>query len=469
MEQFGNLTLDDEFIQKVHDDELTEISRLTISDNTLNVSPQVMSRYMPHFPVLPSPLRNSFSFVEGDQMDIDDCEDSISFQDDQSAFKPSETDKRTPRVTFAMPDVRLGREPKRKSPKEEVEEVEENDSESEEPIEERQDSTSSTAVIRALLSPTSLGVAAATKIDGIPLEESVPQSRAEQPSADDSIEFVDGKQSRDIQLDSIKQELRSRSRTQPIHVSINNHHHYYPASKPHSAAVDPQMAYHPEDVRTAYPLIHEDGRYKLPVPWSADSHPSSRGSYAFMSYLQLFLNALTVTAIFSVVTSFFRTLKTDIKSTWEHRRLELAYESSRCQVQYLANKCSLGGRPALQAQCQVWEQCMNRDNDIFFRARSTLSAKLFGEIINSFIEPIGWKALLVIWIGIIVWVFCSNFLLGFARAKSYYGEPSHRIKTLASPMGSQIPLRQQHFLEQDGERIAQGAQNTLIDLPRAQR
>lgn len=446
MEQFGSLSLEDEIDQKARDEDLMSISRLTISDNTFNVSPQLMSRYMPHFPALPSPLRNSFSYVEGDQMEIDECEDGLSIRNENNDTNPSTDDRQEPRVTFVMPDVRHGREKKSSAVREEVEEVEEDDRiDPKEHNEQREDGTSSTAVIKALLSPTSLGVAAATKIDGIPLEPP-----REIGHLNDSVEYTSGHQSQQIDIDTIKHDLRARSKNQPIHVSINNHHHYYPSY------AEPQML---------QPPLHEDNRYRLPVPWSAESHPTSRGSYAFMSYLQLFLNAITVTAIVTVIISFFKTLKADIKSTWEHRRLELAYESSRCQIQYLANKCNQGGRPALQAQCQSWEQCMNRDNDIFFRARSTLSAQLFGEVINSFIEPIGWKALLVIWMGIAVWLFCSNFLLGFARAKSYYGEPSQRIMTSSSLMHRQEP----EFLGQSREHIKEDSQNTLIDLPRAHR
>lgn len=424
MEHFGNLTLNEEFDQESQDDDVIGISRLTISDNTYSVPPKIMNRYMPHFPTLPSPLRNSFSFVDGDQMDIDECEDELTVNDCEP--KIDENNKQEPKVTFVVPDKRNGRGEINKMSDENLEEVERADELEEEGEEElkkydqqKEDDTSSTAVIKALMSPTSLGVAAATKMDGIQLE-SYPPAASARPEDDGSIQFSSGHHFQDINVDTIKQGLRSRSKTQPIHVSINNHHHYYPSYA------------EPRSVPHIPPPLHEDDRYRLPLPWSPDSHPIRRGSYAFMSYLQLFLNAITVAAIFSVVTSFFKTLKMDIKSTWEHKRLELAYESSQCQIQYLANKCNLGGRPALQEQCRSWEQCMNRDNDIFFRARSTLSAKLFGEIINSFIEPIGWKALLVIWMGIAVWVFCSNFLLGFARAKSYYGEHPQRARTSSS-------------------------------------
>lgn len=420
MEQFSSLSLDDELdLPAVRDDDPLGISKLSISDQSFRVPPQVLSKYMPHFPALPSPLRKSFSYVEAtsDEMEIDEYDDERNVPNELEEL-PAVEDHGSPKVTFEIPAATKASTSEADDAPviEELDEIEEEDVKEKHGEDEIQDST---AVIKALLSPTSLGVAAAAKIEGFPL----PQS----PRRDSLLEIhpniTESSSFQLMDVDSLKQDLRNRSKHQPIQVSINNHHHYYqnPNSYPdfqRSIVVEPHSV-------PQLPL-HQDDRYQLPVPWSPESRPLSRGSYAFMSYLQLLLNGATISAIFVVVTAFFRTLKTDIQSSWQHRRLELAYESSRCKIQYLTNKCNLEGRPALQEQCQAWEQCMNRNNDIFFRARSTLSAKLFGEIVNSFIEPIGWKALLVILMGVVVWCFCSNFLLGFARAKSYYGDASQQ-------------------------------------------
>lgn len=169
-----------------------------------------------------------------------------------------------------------------------------------------------------------------------------------------------------------------------------------------------------------------DEPYRLPVPWSSSCRPVSKNAYTFVSYLQLFLNFITVVVLFSFVTSLVRSLKTDITSSWNHKRLELEYESINCKNLYAINECTLGDKPALLDQCQQWEQCMNRDNNLFFRARTTLGAQLFGEVINSFVEPIGWKALLVVMLGLAIWCFSSNFLLGYMRAKSYYGDATQQ-------------------------------------------
>ncbi|AGO09921.1 AaceriAAL070Cp [[Ashbya] aceris (nom. inval.)] len=212
------------------------------------------------------------------------------------------------------------------------------------------------------------------------------------------------------------QELRRSFNSRPLQVQVN-HHHYYPGFAPYSA-----------------PAPHNP--YELPQPWSERSHPASKHTYAFTSYLQLALNVLTAFAISSFALSFFRALKTDLQSTWRHNKLELDYESQACRQSYEANLCDPATRvPALYEQCAQWEKCMSRDNNIFFRARSTLSARLVGDVINSFIEPLGWKALLSILIGLLIWCFSSNFILGFARAKSYYGSPL----ALAAPPAASPP------------------------------
>lgn len=134
------------------------------------------------------------------------------------------------------------------------------------------------------------------------------------------------------------------------------------------------------------------------------------------------LNTLTVMIICSTITAFAKSVRTDIRATWEHQKLELDYESAKCKVQYLANHCADNEVvPALYDQCNEWARCMSRNNKIYFRARTSLGAKLFAEIVNSLIEPLGWKTLLVILLTLAIWCFSSNFVLGFMRAKSYYG------------------------------------------------
>ncbi|CDF89193.1 ZYBA0S03-11342g1_1 [Zygosaccharomyces bailii CLIB 213] len=407
MERFSDLNIDDEVDKTIRDEDLIKLSNLSISDEVNKVPPQIFTKFMPHSPVRPSPLRHSVLLdPHGDKMDVDELPEPIA-EVEMDAILVQRSHGTIDSGGMGNEESKLQGEQNSSA---RTEEVEEEAAEIEDP-EEKDDGegVNKKAVIRALLSPTSLGVAAAAKAEGIPIEP-VKDQKLQEGELKQGDSHVTG-----IDFTSLKDDLRQRSKTQPIHVSIN-HHHYYPNSdRFYPSTCDWQRSEDGEDI------------YKLPVPWSAKCKPVSKGAYTFVSYLQLFLDFFTVVVIFSFVTSLVRSLKSDIISSWNHRRLELEYESIACRNLYTTNECILGDKPALQQQCQQWEQCMNRDNDVLFRARTTLGAQMFGEVINSFVEPIGWKALIVVMLGLAIWCFSSNFLLGYMRAKSYYGDATQQF------------------------------------------
>lgn len=425
------LSIEDELDKTIKDEDLIRLSNLSISDEIGKMSPHVLTKFMPHSPACPSPLRNSVQLEPAtDKMDVDEPLDNEDESDKKngtgisSLQRSQETldsrppqDSRemsptpTPAPTKPENEETLSQDDNVSNEKEEVSELDESD------LKEDEATVYRGAVIKALLSPTSLGIAAAAKTDGIPIESSPARfsdvtpreinSRTRKPSDANSTA---------IDFTNLKDELRWRSKSQPIQISIN-HHHYYPNTDFYQPlAQDPSRPMESEHYEP----------YKLPVPWSAKCKPVSKNSYAFVSYLQLFLNFLTVVVLFSFITSLVRSLKTDITSSWNHKRLELEYESINCKNLYAINQCTLGDKPALLDQCHQWEKCMNRDNNLFFKARTTLGAQLFGEVINSFVEPIGWKALIVVMLGLAIWCFSSNFLLGYVRAKSYYGDAAQQ-------------------------------------------
>ncbi|SCV03396.1 LAME_0H10088g1_1 [Lachancea meyersii CBS 8951] len=392
MDEFSNLSLVDKGAV-VHEKDLEAILDLKICENDFEdvdykkrqISQKLMEKLMPHVPSSPSPLRQStFQDDSNDEMDVDPVD--VEEDDNQRLidYRPSADNELL----------------------DELESISDESS---------QTGPSSKAVIKALLSPTSLGVAAATKLD-------------QPPNVTDKIEnddqYSDYKMSQDQgHMNDLKNstgvnftsgelnELRQRSQQQPIQISINNNHFYYPP--PDVYATDESLTYDQHDT------------LKLPNPWSSYSKPASRTSYLLTSYLQIFLNALTALVLFSFALIFMRSIKADLRSAWEVAKLELDHESIQCRIEYDLNHCDRSTRvEALESQCENWGKCMARNNDLFFRARTTISAKLIGDVINSFVEPLGWKTLCVVLSGLAIWCFSSNFLLGFARAKSYYGGSS---------------------------------------------
>ncbi|KAG0669447.1 hypothetical protein C6P45_003800 [Maudiozyma exigua] len=199
-------------------------------------------------------------------------------------------------------------------------------------------------------------------------------------------------------------------RDRPIHVSINNNNNFY---------------YQDPNTLNQQQYMIENDKYipdhdTLPRPWSPKSSPVSRIAYNFYSYLQLTLNSLTGTIIIWFIVS---AIKKDIYSLWYSDQRQLFLESQSCQEDWLINDCEHNmNLPALTDRCNEWHICMTRDNNKLFGTRSIRIVTLLGQLINGFIQPIGWKPVTVILIGIITWLFLTNFLMGFLRAKYYYNE-----------------------------------------------
>jgi hypothetical protein len=196
----------------------------------------------------------------------------------------------------------------------------------------------------------------------------------------------------------------------PIQFQMH-HHHYYPSSPQSSFQTDNDSSYYQED----------DDSLLLPAPWSKVATPKAPTPYIISSYLQLIFNAFTSSVIIYILISVIRTVKSDINSRMEQYAQDIAMEVSLCARNYVENRCHPETRvAALEELCIGWERCMNRDPSLQ-ASKSSVSAETLGLILNSLIEPIGGKAIVVCSLGIVAWAFTSNFIFGFVRAKSYYG------------------------------------------------
>jgi len=69
-------------------------------------------------------------------------------------------------------------------------------------------------------------------------------------------------------------------------------------------------------------------------------------------------------------------------------------EISHCSKQYIDNRCSPELRvPAMEKACMAWEACMKKDPSITGRAK--LHAETFAEVINSLVDPISYKTMVL--------------------------------------------------------------------------
>ena len=116
--------------------------------------------------------------------------------------------------------------------------------------------------------------------------------------------------------------------------------------------------------------------------------------YIASGYLQLAFNLSLVLVLLYIIYGFIRTIQRDVDMKVEEYSVEILGEMRECSKQYLENKCHPEHRvPAMNNACLVWERCMNRDPAVVGRAR--VSAETFALIINSFIEPISYKTMVV--------------------------------------------------------------------------
>lgn len=120
-----------------------------------------------------------------------------------------------------------------------------------------------------------------------------------------------------------------------------------------------------------------------------ERHPNVPSILSWWAQLvvNLSLFSLTVYVVFSIVS----TIRAEFDQAAQVAKDEILETMSRCADNYVSNKCASGDRlPALKDLCMNWDQCMSQDPDKVGRAK--VSAQTMAMIINSFIDPISWKA-----------------------------------------------------------------------------
>ena len=121
-----------------------------------------------------------------------------------------------------------------------------------------------------------------------------------------------------------------------------------------------------------------------------DAHPGLPNTLSY--YVQFLLNFFLALCVMYVLYGIFSTISNDIAERAIMESSEILAEMAVCAREFKENKCERDSRvPAMETVCNNWEQCMQRDP--YKVGRSRLSAGMFAEIVNSFIEPISVKAI----------------------------------------------------------------------------
>ncbi|CCK68912.1 Brl1p KNAG_0B04770 [Huiozyma naganishii CBS 8797] len=411
METFSNLSLSD--VTDTSEDVGIDSSLLNLSLNGGSqandaMEMQLKQRFMPFVPVSPSPLRHSVNgarYNDGDAL-IDLDEDLMEVDEVDEVETVSDAEQ--PPITPLAPLQEMRESIYAADFKADTREQLSSDDEDEKHAKHVPDSTqsattpTSTSIVRKLFSPTQLGAETAGVLNA-------DCNHTPHKAKHDAVEGHMNAASRTVRHEWLKDKQ--------VNFHINNNYYYGPARA--SGYTE-----HGDEFNRlgGNPKCHdEEEEETLPAPWSPESEPHSKLFYDSLTYFQWTFNTLTVSA---GIVYILRLVRKDMHALWATHKRALQEEIALCQLQYDTNQCATNGAlPAMAAKCREWGVCSQNDVDKFFHMRLALSLRLLGTLINELIQPLGWKPILVIALGILLWVFSSNFLFGFARAKYYYGTP----------------------------------------------
>ncbi|KAK2802915.1 hypothetical protein FQN51_004178 [Onygenales sp. PD_10] len=123
-----------------------------------------------------------------------------------------------------------------------------------------------------------------------------------------------------------------------------------------------------------------------------ESHPHIPRILSY--YAQFAFNLILAFLTLYIIVAFLLAIQADVERASEEVSADILAEMAVCAKNYMENRCSGDdGRrlPALEAVCENWERCMNRDPAKVGRAK--VSAQTLAEIFNGFIEPISFKTM----------------------------------------------------------------------------
>jgi len=213
--------------------------------------------------------------------------------------------------------------------------------------------------------------------------------------------------------------------------------------------------------QSEYAGAHEEPTQRPPF-WM---DPALPGLLAL--YLQVSFNLIMVLIILYAIAVFYATIRNDVNLKVEEYSVDIVDQISKCSFEYVRNGCEPGKRvPAIEAACQQWERCMQRDPKEVGRAR--VSAETFGTIIEAFIQPIGFKSMIFLFV-----LFAGSFLLvncvfssrigpRYNASHQHFASPSPHAQNFPPPHGDR-PSSSQHISQSYPPRFMQ--QPSIVYTP----
>ncbi|KAL2868942.1 putative nuclear envelope protein Brr6 [Aspergillus lucknowensis] len=179
-----------------------------------------------------------------------------------------------------------------------------------------------------------------------------------------------------------------------------------------------------------------------------EAHPNVPNILSW--WAQLIVNLALFSLAVYIVFGFVAAIRAEFDQAAEEVSDSILAEMANCAKSYVDNKCGGGDRlPALETVCDNWDRCMNRDPAKVGRAK--VSAQTMAIIINSFIDPISWKAILFFLATISTVTVVSNWSFRSFRNRSSQHDYGHQVPSYARqpsgqhpPMPPQLPAQQPH-------------------------
>jgi hypothetical protein len=126
-----------------------------------------------------------------------------------------------------------------------------------------------------------------------------------------------------------------------------------------------------------------------------EAHPNVPAILSW--WAQLVVNLSLFSLAVYVVFGFVSAIRGEFEQAAQEMSDTILADMAVCTKSYVDNDCGRPSRaPALETICENWERCMNRDPAKVGRAK--VSAHTMAIIINSFIDPISWKAIVSIFL-----------------------------------------------------------------------
>lgn len=142
-------------------------------------------------------------------------------------------------------------------------------------------------------------------------------------------------------------------------------------------------------------------------------------------WFQLLFNTIYMAILLGIIGYFIWIIKRDVDYKLEEVIRSEVIASKHCHDNYVSNECQNAYVvPALQEECNRWEECMHYDViDNYKHVSGKLWAQTVAEIINAFFEPITIRSLIFITILVSSILLLTNMAFGSYRV--YYYQDKH--------------------------------------------